>query len=261
MIKFFRKIRQKLLTENKFSKYLIYAVGEIILVMIGILLALQVNNWNEERKQLAYGQEILNELITEANKNISSFNWAIENLEKNIEGQETIFNVEDLKSLPSDSLWDLFSMANIDIKVSTNTFEKIKYQGLTRLSTNDSLNKKIIRYFDTGIVLFNKGIDFFWKRYEKRSDYLRNTNIVEYNSENIKGIDKVSEEMLKKGFFEFINLPKTKNIIDEIYFDAQSVLKRTKGIKKASIDLVKSIHQELSKTNSDIEPLPDFDKL
>ena len=51
MIKFFRKIRHRLLTENKFSKYLIYAIGEIVLVMIGILLALQVNNWNEERKR------------------------------------------------------------------------------------------------------------------------------------------------------------------------------------------------------------------
>jgi hypothetical protein len=50
MIKFFRKIRQKLLSENKFSKYLIYAVGEIILVVIGILIALQINNWNEKRK-------------------------------------------------------------------------------------------------------------------------------------------------------------------------------------------------------------------
>jgi hypothetical protein len=47
MIKFFRKIRQKLLSENKFSKYLIYAIGVIFLVMIGILLALQINNWNE----------------------------------------------------------------------------------------------------------------------------------------------------------------------------------------------------------------------
>lgn len=46
MIKFFRKIRLKLLSENKFSKYLIYAIGEIILVVIGILIALQVNNWN-----------------------------------------------------------------------------------------------------------------------------------------------------------------------------------------------------------------------
>ena len=52
MIKFFRKIRQKLLSESKFSRYLIYALGEIALVMIGILLALQVNNWNENRKEL-----------------------------------------------------------------------------------------------------------------------------------------------------------------------------------------------------------------
>ncbi|RNC87983.1 MAG: hypothetical protein ED556_01990 [Winogradskyella sp.] len=51
MIKFFRKIRQRLLSENKFSKYLIYAFGEIILVVIGILLALQINNWNQERTQ------------------------------------------------------------------------------------------------------------------------------------------------------------------------------------------------------------------
>ena len=47
MIKFFRKIRQRLLTENKFSKYLLYAIGEIILVVIGILIALQINNANE----------------------------------------------------------------------------------------------------------------------------------------------------------------------------------------------------------------------
>jgi len=50
MIKFFRKIRQKLLTENRFGKYLLYAFGEIVLVIIGILIALQINNYNEERK-------------------------------------------------------------------------------------------------------------------------------------------------------------------------------------------------------------------
>ena len=51
MIKFFRKIRQRLLSENKFSKYLIYAIGEIVLVVIGILIALSINNWNEENKE------------------------------------------------------------------------------------------------------------------------------------------------------------------------------------------------------------------
>ncbi len=51
MINFFRKIRHTFLSENKFSKYLLYAIGEIALVMIGILLALQVNNWNTQRIQ------------------------------------------------------------------------------------------------------------------------------------------------------------------------------------------------------------------
>ncbi len=64
MIKFFRQIRQQLLSENKTGKYLKYAIGEIILVMIGILLALQVNNWNEIRKERIVENDILVRLYT-----------------------------------------------------------------------------------------------------------------------------------------------------------------------------------------------------
>ena len=70
MIKFFRKIRQQLLTENKFSKYLLYAIGEIILVVIGILIALQINTWNEERKLANEEQYLLRELFSEFNINL-----------------------------------------------------------------------------------------------------------------------------------------------------------------------------------------------
>ena len=49
MISYFRKLRQRLLAESQLSKYLLYALGEIMLVVIGILIALQVDNWNEER--------------------------------------------------------------------------------------------------------------------------------------------------------------------------------------------------------------------
>ena len=77
MIKFFRKIRQKTLTENKFSKYLIYAGGEIILVVIGILIALSINNWNEEnivKKEI----DILTEsMISDLKSDISEFNYNI----------------------------------------------------------------------------------------------------------------------------------------------------------------------------------------
>ena len=50
MIKFFRNIRQRLLSENRVDKYLIYALGEIVLVIVGILIALQINDWNDHRK-------------------------------------------------------------------------------------------------------------------------------------------------------------------------------------------------------------------
>ena len=70
MIKFFRKIRQKLLSENKFSKYLIYAIGEIILVVLGILIALYVNNWNQKkadaRKEKALFEQFIIDLKSDA---------------------------------------------------------------------------------------------------------------------------------------------------------------------------------------------------
>ncbi len=70
MIKFFRRIRQNLLTENKFSKYLVYAIGEIILVVIGILIALQINNWNEDKKNqkliAAYKKSLLENLVQDS---------------------------------------------------------------------------------------------------------------------------------------------------------------------------------------------------
>lgn len=62
MINFFRKIRQKLLVENRFQKYMLYAIGEVFLVMIGILLALSVNNWNEIRKSDKVEFRLLTEL-------------------------------------------------------------------------------------------------------------------------------------------------------------------------------------------------------
>jgi len=63
MMKLFRKIRQKMLTENKFSKYLIYAIGEIILVVIGILIALSINNWSQSNQREIRERKMLNELL------------------------------------------------------------------------------------------------------------------------------------------------------------------------------------------------------
>ncbi|MFT6411228.1 MAG: hypothetical protein ACJA15_002056 [Flavobacteriales bacterium] len=81
MIKFFRKIRQKMLTENKFSKYLIYAIGEIILVVIGILIALSINNWNQERIQKIEEQTIVKNIHSEYIQNKAIIKRRIEEAE------------------------------------------------------------------------------------------------------------------------------------------------------------------------------------
>ena len=70
MIKFFRHIRKNLLMENKTSKYFKYAIGEIILVVIGILIALQINNWNEQRKVNTQVEELFAKSYSELEYNI-----------------------------------------------------------------------------------------------------------------------------------------------------------------------------------------------
>lgn len=70
MVKFFRKIRQNLLIANKTGKYFKYAMGEILLVVIGILIALQINNWNEQRKDKIKEQDILNQLQEDYQSNL-----------------------------------------------------------------------------------------------------------------------------------------------------------------------------------------------
>jgi hypothetical protein len=72
MIKFFRKIRQRLLAENKFTKYLLYAFGEIVLVVIGILIALQINNSNEAKKERAREISYLRNLKADLHKEVEN---------------------------------------------------------------------------------------------------------------------------------------------------------------------------------------------
>jgi hypothetical protein len=78
MISFFRNIRQKLLQQNRITRYLAYAIGEIFLVVIGILIALQVNNWNENRKDRIREQEILIQLESEFQSNLDQLDEKIE---------------------------------------------------------------------------------------------------------------------------------------------------------------------------------------
>lgn len=110
MIKFFRKIRQKLLTENKFSKYLLYAIGEVILVVIGILIALSINNWNQSQQNqaelnasLGFVKQNLNEDIN----NLNQQNVYNESVLKAIDLTFQIISLPEYENTPLEKIGDI----------------------------------------------------------------------------------------------------------------------------------------------------------
>jgi hypothetical protein len=84
MIKFFRKTRQNLLAEGRTGKYVKYAIGEIILVVIGILIALQINNWNEGRKNHKKEAILIKNIIEDLNSDTAHINQALDELEEQL---------------------------------------------------------------------------------------------------------------------------------------------------------------------------------
>jgi len=84
MIKFFRKIRYDLMEKNKTGKYLKYAIGEIILVVIGILIALSINNWNENRKLNLNEKDVIQNLIEDLQSDYNDFEENKKGLEKQL---------------------------------------------------------------------------------------------------------------------------------------------------------------------------------
>lgn len=107
MIKFFRKIRQNLLMENKTSKYFKYAIGEIVLVVIGILIALQINNWNEHQKAIKKEAEVIASLKQEITSNIND-------LEKTLKINESfLIKTDSLLEILNGDLKELLTTSTI----------------------------------------------------------------------------------------------------------------------------------------------------
>ena len=111
MIKFFRKIRQNLLSEGKTGKYLKYAIGEIILVVIGILIALQINTWNEERSDKNQERQLLSQMYKELEMDYSHLIEISDYSKEKLNATKLLINVIDQKITYYDSLNNAFSNA------------------------------------------------------------------------------------------------------------------------------------------------------
>ena len=254
----FNKMRYQLLISGKGFRYFKYATGEIILVVIGILIALQINNWNENRKSIKQGNSLMKELLEEFQLHINTFDYGLEQQIESLELQQKLFKIKDLERLTSDSLIYMLGFANIDINIASNTYTKIKNQGIGKLSKNDSLNKAINYHLMERIEVYNRRIDYYLERLKSREEYVNASNLILRNN-LIKGFTEVSEEEIKESVFNFIKTPRSKRIMILSYYDKISAIEFLIRMKKNWIELIQAIQKELSLTETNLEPLANFD--
>ena len=194
MIKFFRRIRQNLIMENKTSKYLKYAIGEIILVVIGILIALQINNWNENRILKGQETEILKSFRSSIRNDLNSVEKAMHRYDQANESITFLVDYLQKDLLYHDSLAIHFGNINADwtLRIDHSVFESLKSKGFN-LITNDILKQDIISFYSfaeeglketrsryTAIIedasknIYPRHFDALWEpaSREKRQEYL-----------------------------------------------------------------------------------------
>lgn len=241
MIKFFRKIRQKLLTENKFSKYLLYAFGEIVLVMIGILLALQVNNWNEERQNQKEAHKILLRLKTEFENHNKRIDPIILFHTKRLNAAKALkTQFKTSSELSADSLKVLFGKLQADWKYDPikNIIESVISSGKIELIQNDSV-KDIVRYWDSTI-----------KKYDElysSQDEIFNTHILPILIENYPLLEYdgiYNSDFTANTHAIFSNL-KNENLFFILEVDVKALVNWTIHIKEMQYDALSKIDLEL----------------
>ncbi|WOD43739.1 DUF6090 family protein [Hwangdonia lutea] len=206
MIKFFRKIRRNLLTEGNTGKYLKYAIGEIVLVVIGILIALGINNWNERKKDRDKEIVYLNRLTTNLNSDIKLYNLIIKKDSALIESLKKLqsfnFNISDKENKSTEALNALITgyhftpnKTTIDNIVSSGNIEIIRSNYLLEdiflyYRTTEDIQKGI----DEAISNYNRSIFGPWLiKFEAKSTNEKQKNQL-HNSINLK-LDLLNNQM------------------------------------------------------------------
>lgn len=241
MIKFFRHIRKALLGDGKFSKYLLYAVGEIILVVLGILIALSINNWNgqlKEREQsIFYHEQLINDLemvIASLNADIK---WA-KKVKTEINNATTILN----KGIANDSTLKIldFALANyfrLNRQLPEITsYEEMKSSGQLNLIYNTSLRKDIADYL---------------RRHNTTTNIYAELNTKVNQSEFLDSYVKFNEESALRNVqftYEFSDLARDKTVINTLSryaFHWEAKYSFASILKEEAQDLKSKINKEL----------------
>ena len=216
MIKFFRRIRRQLLTENKLSKYLIYAIGEIVLVVIGILIALQINNWNtlqiEKKEEQNSYLNILQQIEDDKKElqEVKAFNGYFTAA---YERSSEIISAKDRTKIDSLALMTMGLSQYSDFHRSGNIYETLVNSGELRLLKNTEITSALQK-LETTYNFVNKLEDMHWGLIiNELSPELK--GVINYTSFEVVQPEKLYSVALQNIFYEIINLCRVKEAIYE----------------------------------------------
>ena len=236
MIKFFRKIRQKLLSENKFSKYLIYAIGEIVLVVIGILIALQINNWNEVKKSSRIELEFLKNLNWDLDIDLANFKNKIEIDSSIMESNRILMQAiqnRDKVALTQIREFEVINRAGV-FYPQKSAYESLKSQGI-QLISNDSLRQKIITLYDYRYQTISDFLKFQWDLVSQTNPYL-----IEHFETTLDGNDKIPNDIDK-----LINDKQFYNFLSHMYGENKIALRFYKPCLEDLKSLINDVEKEI----------------
>jgi uncharacterized membrane protein YgaE (UPF0421/DUF939 family) len=242
--------------KNKTGKYLKYAIGEIILVMIGILLALQVNNWNEQRKAHADFKSYLSEILKDLETDVNLFKAGVEKINDNIQLEEWVLNKTDYKSSQVDSLWDSFGSWYYDYRINDRTFQKIKSTAGSRLIGFEHMYNQLTNYY---VVLKDQAdLHAEWDKKEvtERQNYMKDLEakieISNYRLSNLSlGVidpkfPKIQDSAEQTTLvIDFANSIRGRNHFKNNYFRHARLAKKYNEVVRQATSLIAEIQQEL----------------
>lgn len=216
-----------MLTEKKFSKYFTYAIGEIVLVMIGILLALQVNNWNEQRKQKQEIESILLKIYSELDIGLNSVGGDILTLQKGYQSTYKISKaIQNNEPFDNSMILDFWLIKRDEYNLARATgYEKLNNLGIDRLN-NQKLENHLQRIYEQIYPRLSKELEFYPNI---------NTYFSEYYLENFIYNTDMELEISLEFTSDTIKIPRKSydNILDkEVYW--------TIGYKPIDFDKLKS---------------------
>jgi small-conductance mechanosensitive channel len=168
MIKFFRKIRYDLMEKNNNGKYIKYAIGEIVLVVVGILIALSISNWNEMRKQAREELKVLSEIQSNLNQSRKEIEDVLFQNETHLRKYISLLNHIEQKLPYSVELDSTFNRITswASPYLTYTAYESLKSRG-SELVKNDSLRKQIAKMYENEMTyLMNDWDKSEWRNSE-----------------------------------------------------------------------------------------------